>query len=135
MHQLRIMLDTNILISLIIFGGQVQNVFVELINMRHRMFVSTYIDHEFRDKVLEKWNDKKDIILSTYESLYIPVLESHYNDVIKTRDVKDNPVISDAISNGMDILLTGDKDLLELKEKLPVKIMSVNDVKNYLRII
>ena len=128
---LRVMLDTNILISAIVFDADVLNLLVRLSKDRHKLFVSEYIDHEFRDKIIEKWEDKAKKILLLYEGLMIPVMNSSLSVKCKLQDPKDEPVLSDAISNYMDVLLTGDKDFYDGNFD-NIKIMTVKELDKYL---
>jgi len=45
----------------------------------------------------------------------------------RIRDLKDNPVLADAVSSDADILLTGDKDFFEIDIERPV-ICSPNSI-------
>lgn len=122
----KILIDTNILISSIVFGGKVNKVLVELINRKCKIFVTQYIDHEFRDKIIEKWPNDFRIYLKKYEELMIPIYESCMLDIIKVNDVKDIPIVSDAIYFKIDILLTGDKELFKVKPI--INVMSVEEI-------
>jgi putative PIN family toxin of toxin-antitoxin system len=46
-------------------------------------------------------------------------------EVTHLRDPKDAPFLSAAIATNADILITGDKDLLQVKPSLPTRIISV----------
>lgn len=126
-----VMLDTNILISAIVFDADVLKSLVRLSKDRHKMYVSEYIDHEFRDKILEKWKDKAKKILLLYEALMIPVMSSSLSIKCKLRDPKDEQVLSDALNSHMDILLTGDKDFYD-GDFENIKIMTVKELNEYL---
>lgn len=128
---LRVMLDTNVLISAIVFDADVLNLLVRLSKDRHKMYISEYIDHEFRDKILEKWEDKARKILLMYEGLMIPVLNSSLSIKCKLRDPKDEQVLTDAMDSHMDILLTGDKDFYDGNFE-NIKIMTVKELVEYL---
>lgn len=121
-----ILLDTNILISSIVFGGKVNKVLVELLNRKCKIFVTQYIDKEFRETIIQKWHSEFTVYLNKYEELMVPVFESCMIDLIKVKDVKDIPVVSDALYLNMDILLTGDKELFNVKPLL--NVMSVEEI-------
>lgn len=48
---MKILLDTNILISALVFGGQAGNLLNMLFSTDHELYVSDYIDQEFKEKL------------------------------------------------------------------------------------
>ena len=121
---MRIMLDTNILISALAFKGRVYRVIDDLQkNSKHDILVSAYVENEFKKKISVKWADRAEEIFKDYESLRLIRCKSTDQILGKVRDEKDIPVLSDAIFHEVDILLTGDKDFLESGIKNPL-IMS-----------
>lgn len=125
------MLDTNILISAVVFDGICRKI-VDKLLQQDKIFISFYIDHEFRDKVIEKWPKQSKEILKYYENLAIPILEDSPVIIVHTRDGDDDQVISDAIYNHMDILFTGDKDFDKDLDTKGIKIMTISEMKNIL---
>ena len=91
---MKIMLDTNVLISALIFGGTPKQLIGQLLLTGHDIYISDYVENEFLDKIHLKLGE--------------------------VRDKKDIPVLSDALYNNIDILLTGDKDFLESEIKHPI---------------
>lgn len=126
-----IMLDTCVLISAVVFDGVCRNI-VDKLLQHHDIYISFYIDHEFRDKVLEKWPKASKKILKLYENLAIPILQESPVLIVHTRDKNDDQVISDAIFNQMDILLTSDKDFEGSLDTKGVSIMTINEIKKML---
>ncbi len=110
---MKIMLDTNILISALVFGGMPKQVISKLLLNGHDLFISDYVDNEFIDKVHLKWPQKECELLKTYQKMGFIHCRSTNKKLCDVRDGKDIPVLSDAIYNNIDILLTGDKDFLE----------------------
>lgn len=131
--QKSIMLDTNILIAAIVFNGVCRKV-VDQLMQHHKIYISFYVDHEFRDKILEKWPKESKEILSLYENMTIPILEESPIIIIHTRDKDDDQVISDAIYNHMDILLTGDKDFEDNLDTKGTLIISISKIKELFHI-
>lgn len=66
---MKIMLDTNVLISALVFGGKAREILLMLIGTEHKIYVSDYVVKEFSDKVKLKWTDKADALLKTFHSL------------------------------------------------------------------
>lgn len=109
---MRIMLDTNVLISAVVFGGRVRKILNILLDSECEVFVSEYVEREFTRKLYDKWPGDADSKYRVYKSLRILVCPSTTEILGIVRDEKDIPVLSDAVYNDADILLTGDHDLL-----------------------
>jgi putative PIN family toxin of toxin-antitoxin system len=87
------------------------------------VFITDYSLKEISDKLLNKYGNTKQnwwkIINCIDDLIFIhkfKLLLTH--DVInecKTRDYKDDKILNCAIQNNMDLLITGDKDLLTFK--------------------
>lgn len=110
---MKIMLDTNVLISALIFGGQTGQLLELLFDSDHELYVSEYVDQEFKKKLEMKWPAKADKVYNLYHRLDIHFCESTKETLGELRDEKDVPVLSDAIYHDVDLILTGDKDFLE----------------------
>ena len=110
---MKIMLDTNVLISALVFGGKPREAISQLVSEGHDIYVSTYVDQEFRDIVHLKWPRQEAELMELYEKMCFIHCGSTDERLGNLRDEKDIPVLSDALYYGMDILLTGDKDFLE----------------------
>lgn len=110
---MKIMLDTNVLISALVFGGQAGKLLNLLFDSEHDLYVSDYVDREFKEKLEVKWADKAEIVYNLYRKLDIHFCESTDKRLGNLRDEKDIPVLSDAIYHNIDLILSGDKDFLE----------------------
>ncbi len=128
---MKIMLDTNILISALIFGGKARSVLIELFGTNHRIYVSAYVVREFEEKVHQKWPDKADRIMEMFSSLPVCFCESSQKLQGTLRDEKDIQVLSDALYHEINVLLTGDKDFLEEDLERPL-IFSLSMMEEYL---
>ena len=117
---MKIMLDTNVLISAFVFGGKTGELMVKLFYSEHELYVSEYIDREFKDKLISKWPDKANKVYSLYKRLNIHFCESTEQPAGKLRDIKDIPILSDALYHGVDLILSGDKDFLEAELERPL---------------
>ena len=117
---MKIMLDTNILISAFVFGGQTGCLIKMLFESEHELYVSDYIDQEFKDKLQDKWPELSEEVYSLYHRLDINFCRSTKEVSGYLRDVKDVPVLSDALFHQIDVILTGDKDFLEAELERPL---------------
>jgi putative PIN family toxin of toxin-antitoxin system len=117
---MKIMLDTNVLISAMVFGGQAGELLSILFDSEHELFVSDYIDTEFKEILQRKWPAKAEHIYKLYRQLDVHFCESTDDVRGNLRDAKDIPVLSDAIYHNVDVILTGDKDFLEAGLEYPM---------------
>lgn len=82
---MKILLDTNVLISALIFGGKAGQLLSMLFDSEHEL----------------------------YHKMAFHFCESSKSQMGELRDAKDIPVLSDALYHEVDMILTGDKDFLE----------------------
>ena len=120
---MRIMLDTNILISIFVFPSATMHKLVDLVTDGNTIVLPSYVIEELKIVVKRKFPTKYtylDEFLSElpYELAYTP-------DLINTtkypfiRDRKDLPIFVSAINEDVDILITGDKDFSEIEIEKP----------------
>lgn len=127
---MRIMLDTNILISIAIFNSnKLKDLLVNICD-RHTLVLSSYIVQELEEVTERKFpNKRKNIDEFLYNIPY--KLEYTPNTILNEkalsiRDEKDIPVLYSAIISDVDILITGDKDFQDVEIEKP-EIMTVNE--------
>ena len=118
---MRIMLDTNVLISALLFPGTKMDAMMNYIFTNHQLVLSSYVVDELKNVVRRKFPGKEMIInkllmMMSFEYVYTPGL-------FNIRDIKDYPVLYTAIIEDVDILVTGDKDFSDIDVEKP-KIMS-----------
>ena len=121
---MNIMLDTNVIISAIVFGGQAGLLLHKLLKSEHQIYISSYIDEEFCEKMKEKWPVKSDVSIKILHEMDIRFVKSTNQRLGELRDEKDVPVLSDARFYNIDILVTGDNDFLESDIVPPPIILS-----------
>lgn len=130
---MRIMIDTNILISAALFpNGKVSQALFKVLSFSYEPVLCDYIIDELHRKFEEKFpKHKKDFesfIYSLQNSVEIvQTPKSENSEENKIRDVKDRPILRAAIAANVDYLLTGDKDFLESNVSSP-KIISVQQL-------
>lgn len=123
---MRIMLDTNVLISALLFPGTKMDAMMNYIFTNHQLVLSSYVVDELKNVVRRKFPGKEMIInkllmMMSFEYVYTP--GSMESGLFNIRDIKDYPVLYTAIIEDVDILVTGDKDFSDIDVEKP-KIMS-----------
>lgn len=114
---MRIMLDTNVLISAILFPGDKINNMMNYIFLRHQLVLSSYVVEKLKSVVRRKFPKKEPVIeklllMMSYEYVYTP--DDMKENLFSIRDVKDYPVLYTAIIEDIDILITGDRDFEDI---------------------
>ena len=119
---MRIMLDTNVLISALLFPGTRMDTMMNNIFMEHQLVLSSYVVEELNRVVQRKFPGKetavrKMLLKMSYEYVYTP--EEFDTELFHIRDMKDYPVLYTAIIEDIDILITGDKDFSDIEIDKP----------------
>lgn len=116
------MLDTNVLISALLFPGAKMDTMMNFIFTQHQLVLSSYVVEELKNVVRRKFPKKEQVIdklllMMSFEYVYTPKeIEDGLFDI---RDVKDYPVLYTAIIEDVDILVTGDKDFADIDVEKP----------------
>ena len=120
---MRIMLDTNVLISAALLPSPHILRLIDEISERHTIVLSTYILDELKRVTRLKFPGKHDLLEIflrelPFELAYTPekIDKSKYPDI---RDITDLPVLVSALNEDVDVLLSGDADFASLDMKRP----------------
>ena len=119
---MRIMLDTNVLISLLLFPNQRMNAMMEHIFKEHELVLSSFVVDELKDVVRRKFPAKvkvvdKLLLKMSYELVYTP--EEIDETLFNINDPNDCAVLYTAIIEDVDVLITGDKDFAKIEIEKP----------------
>lgn len=134
MVQMRVMLDSNVLFSALLFPGETMNRLMSKVTSEHQLVLSSYVVNEILDVTHRKFPNKVlvvDRLLSQlpYELVYTP--EQPEPGLFEIRDVKDYPVLYSAIAESVDIFVTGDKDFDEVDIERPKIVTPAYFVEKY----
>ena len=117
---MKILIDTNILFSAILFENSRVAKAVFYANEHHDIFLTDQNVAELREVVSRKLPDKTEAINDFLAKLSYKIIPTaSKTPSVAIRDIKDQPILNAAISNKIDIILTGDKDFLSLRLKCP----------------
>ena len=136
MKKIKIVLDTNIWISYLIsknsnqwdtliFSDKIQIIYSEKL-------LNEFIEVTQRDK-FRKFFSLEDLeVILKFLGDFAIFVESIGKKYTLCRDLKDNFLLDLAVTAEADFLVTGDKDLLEIKTLENVKILSPTDFINFI---
>ena len=126
---MRVVFDTNIFISaLVIPGSLAEKAILKIIEEKDSLLISTDIIDEVLSVLSSKFGRDRE------ELSHVAVVLSEIAELVKpTRRVKvfkddpDNRILECAIYGEANLLVTGDKEILQLREYKGVKIMSLRE--------
>jgi len=126
---MRVMLDTNILVSAFVFRSRKIYAVIDYIVSHHELVISSYVVDELKDVVNRKFPNMAgalDEFLMTlsFTLAFSPKLIP--TGLFEIRDISDAPILYTAIIEGVDILITGDKDFDDVEVEKP-DIMTIAD--------
>jgi uncharacterized protein len=121
----KVVCDTNVLIAGLVADGLCRDI-VKRRLLGIELFTSQVLLDELYDKLRDKFEiEPKELpIISAYKEKVILVSPSPLPTKRVCRDPDDDEVLATAIAAKADIILTGDDDLLILKEYHKIRILS-----------
>jgi putative PIN family toxin of toxin-antitoxin system len=125
-----VVLDTNVLISAILFGGKPRDLLQLIIQGQIDAFISPALEKEFRDVLsrpkFKLTTEECFLIYKEIETLMVIVFPKTSVKVIRS-DPDDNAVLECALEAGVDYIVTGDPHLLDLAEFKGSKIVTPSE--------
>ena len=117
---MKVFLDTNVLVSAFATRGLCADV-LRVVLAEHELVLSRVVLKELRRVLTQKLKMPGDIVLQILE-----LLEAHLGPArpvtlpkLDIQDQDDLQVLISAIGAQADVLITGDEDLLQLKDEVP----------------
>ena len=118
---MRILIDTNVLISAILFPNPNMNRLMGKIALEHTLVLPSHVMEELEMLFDTKFKGKKYLLKKffakySYDYVYTP-LDINPEDYPEIRDKNDLPILVTAIVAGVDMIVTGDKDFFDIKAR------------------
>ena len=120
---MRIVIDTNVLVSAFILNSQYLKQMIDNKTEHHTIVLPTYIIDELKRVAKEKFSSKYYLLEMFFQELpfelvYTPesIDKTKYPDI---RDVKDLPILVSAIIEDIDVLISNDADFAPLGLERP----------------
>lgn len=127
---MRIVLDTNVYISGILFGGNSKAIIDLILEGKFELFITEEIIKEINDVLLRpKFDFSPGIvrhIISEIDLISKIVIPKIKHNIVE-RDFDDNIIIDCAIECNADCIVTGDNDLLDIKNFKGIEILNPRD--------
>jgi len=129
---MRIVLDTNVLVSALIVDGKPRALLNTIITKNHKLIVSRKIIEEFvgitAEPRIRKYVTREEVERFLHNLSAVSKMVPVRTKVKVVRDEKDNPILATAHDGHAHYLVTGDDDLLTLGKFRKVKIVKVSDM-------
>lgn len=122
---MKVAFDTNVLVSAVAARGLCADIF-NLVLAEHELIVGETVLAELKRVLREKIGVPGKLVeeyvaLLRAEGVVVKEAESLATSL---RDKSDIPVLGEAIAGKAEVLVTGDKDLLEVPDALPLRILT-----------
>jgi len=126
---MRIVIDSNVWISALIFGGKPRHIFERVVTDGLTIIVSEEIFTEVRRVLTLKFPD----FIDDFENFqavmqpYTTKVRLGHLKVTVSRDEDDNRIIETALTGNVSHIITGDKDLLVLSKYKKINMITPAD--------
>jgi putative PIN family toxin of toxin-antitoxin system len=134
---MRVTVDSNIVLSAFFWGGNPRRVLNAARSGAIRIFTSPALLAELADVLsrtrfeqrLIEVSSSVDQILDEYQAL-ATIVDAPDTKPIVLRDPDDDAVVACAIASESDVIVSGDRDLLDIQTHLGIRILSASELLN-----
>lgn len=125
---MKILFDTNVLVSALITSGNCYDVIKHSIH-EHEIYCTSSILSEFENVFKNKFQFQETVVdeFKSFINEFFIMGQTADFAVNICRDDADNHVLADAVMNKVHVIITGDSDLLDLKTYRGIRIISPKD--------
>lgn len=126
-NPVKIVLDTNILISAFGFGGKPREIFLLTLKKKIQGVISLVLLAELNEVILKKFpklEPQLSLIEKQIKDKFLVVKPGKILNIVKDED--DNRVLEAAMEGNCNYIVTGDKELLELQSFRGIKIITAD---------
>ncbi len=122
---LKVVLDTNIFISALVFGGKPEEIYRLVLTKKLTAYISPIILAEIIEILTKRFNFNQIRLRQIERKIRKSfMIVNPTRDINVIRDPDDDRILEAAIEGNCDYIVTGDKDLLDLKKYKKIKILT-----------
>lgn len=130
MNTARVVLDTNIIISALLFGGKPRTILKLVVTKRIIAATSPPLLAELLDVLAKKFSFPEKALKLVEQKIKKNFKIVHPAKAINVLDSPDDRVLEAAFEGNCDYIITGDKELLELNPFNHIKILTADEFLN-----
>lgn len=125
---MRILLDTNVVISALLFGGKPRIILQHIVKKHHVGVTSPVLLSELADVLRKKFSFSKEAVarvdaqMRKQTSVVLP-----HMTINAVADTPDNRVLEAAVEGICEVIVTGDRELLTLKKYHNIRIINPDE--------
>ena len=126
---MKVMLDTNILVSAFVFKSKKMNELIYKLSVEHEIVICSYTIEELKELIDTKFKvTQKDLdeFLKDFPFILVYSPTTVENKLFEIRDKDDYIILHTAIIEDIDVFITGDKDFNDVDIDKP-EIMNVTE--------
>jgi putative PIN family toxin of toxin-antitoxin system len=126
---LKVVFDTNILVSALVFpGGRGEAALLRIVKEQDQLIISKPILDELLGVLGRKFaRDAEELAHAAVFISELGILVRPRKQLHVVKDDPDNRILECAIAGRADVIITGDKALLKLRQYLDVRILGLQD--------
>ena len=124
----KVLLDTNILVSAIVFGGKPEQILHLILEEEFLAITSPVLLAELKEVLNKKFPPRETdfkLTIKNIEEIFKTIQPKKTINILNDND--DNRVLEAAIEGNCKYIVTGDKELLSLKSYQGVKIVTAGE--------
>ena len=126
---MKVMLDTNILVSAFVFKSKMMNQLIYKLSTEHEIVICSYTIEELKELVDTKFKvtqNDLDEFLKDFPFILVYSPTTVENKLFEIRDKDDYIILHTAIIEDVDVFITGDKDFNDIDIDKP-EIMNTTE--------
>lgn len=122
----RVVLDTNVYLSGIIFGGNCRHILDLMIKKEIKVVISPAILLEISQKLKQKFKWSQNQIFTTIKTIIksTKVVQPQIKIGAVKMDKSDDKIIEAAVTGRVNYIISGDRHLLKIKQYQKIKIVA-----------
>lgn len=128
---MKLLFDTNVLISTFLAFKEGSNCYdvIDHAVEYHQLYYTPFVMEEFKRVFKEDFHYPESVIdkFATFITTFFTKADTADTVESVSRDSKDNQILADALRNSIEVIVTGDNDLLMLETHRGIKIISPKD--------
>ena len=131
---MRIFLDTNVIVSAVATRGLCADV-LHVVVAEHELLVGKTVLKELRRVLRQKLRVPAATVneLGAFLRRHSTIVSKQAPLAVSLRDADDEAVLAEAVAGGADILVSGDRDLLQIADAAPIPILAPRGLWELLR--